>query len=262
MTNPTPIASIRNPWIRTLRQLQVVKGRRSQQCFLVEGTHLLQEAIATQWPLSAVCHTPEWVDRHANLVRQIPTAVRQQTVSADVLRSLSTTQTPDGVVAIARHRSSTRPTKSLSLAIGLETLQDPGNLGTLVRTAAAVAADGIWLSGDSVDPEHPKVLRASAGQWFRQPPTVVSLPDWLQSCRHSSLQVLAAAADGIPFWQYDLTQPTIFLLGNEGAGLSEKLCNLADGIVSIPMAIGVESLNVSTTGALLLYEAVRQREIS
>ncbi len=228
--------------------------------FICEGTHLLQEAIATHWPLDAVCFTQTWADKHNLLLESLVPKIRQQLVSPNVLSHLATTEHPDGVIAIARYRVSAPRNDKLTLGLGLETLQEPGNLGVLIRAAVATATDGIWMSPDSVDPVNPKVLRASAGQWFRQSIITTSLRPWIEQCRSQSIQILAAAAGGRSYWDYDMTKPTIFLLGNESAGLSKPIRQLTDDIVSIPMTRGVESLNVGTTGALLLYEAMRQRQ--
>lgn len=193
------------------------------------------------------------------MLEAISPAVRQQMVSEQVLKHIATTEQPDGVIAIARFRINVPQRNKRMLGLGVETLQEPGNLGTLIRASVATQADGIWMSPDSVDAVHPKVLRASAGQWFRQPPITTSLQIWLEQCRTQSIQILAAATGGRSFWDFDLNKPTVFLLGNEGAGLTKSLRQLADEVISIPMAAGVESLNVGTTGALLLYEARRQR---
>jgi TrmH family RNA methyltransferase len=260
------LTSPKNPWIQQLRQLQQAKGRREQQAFLVEGTHLIEEALATGWPLQAVCYTGAWLERHGGLIQQFSPEIRQQPISAAVLKSLTTTETPDGVVGVASRQS--HPALDLArchLLLAVETLQDPGNLGALIRTAAATHTDALWISPDSVDPDHPKVLRASAGQWFRLPPQVRDLPQLLQACREQQIQVLATVGAPVrerevrSFWEQDLTQPTLILLGNEGRGLSSTLIQAADDLITIPMAAGVESLNVAITGALLLYEARRQR---
>ncbi len=257
------LTSPENPWIRKLRQLHCSKGRREQGAFLVEGSHLLEEALRVGWPLQALCYTPEWAERHPQLLANLPSHLRRQAVSPAVLATLSTTESPQGVVAVAIRRPSPPPPLSeVRLGLVVETLQDPGNLGSLIRVVAAAGADGLWLSAGSVDPENPKVLRASAGQWFRCPPQV--LPDltaWLQACRRQGIQILAATLSPTAtcYWDQDLTRPTLFLLGNEGAGLRETTLHQADAQVRIPMAEGVESLNVAMAGGLLLYEALRQR---
>lgn len=264
------LTSPKNDWIQSLRRLHQAKGRRDQSAFLIEGTHLIQEALVTQWPLLGICYTPEWRDQHpgmfADRLEPLSSRVRLQAVSSTVLASLATTKTPDGIIGIGQ-RQTLKPIalETCQMAIAVETLQDPGNLGSLIRTAAAVGADALWVTADSVDPDHPKVLRASAGQWFRLPPQVVeNMAAWVTLCQAHHIQVLAAT---VPqeldpktwFWQYDLTQPTLFLLGNEGSGLSPGLMKQADSIIQIPMATAVESLNVGITGALLLFEAYRQR---
>ncbi|PSN14440.1 rRNA methyltransferase, partial [filamentous cyanobacterium CCT1] len=147
------------------------------------------------------------------------------------------------------------------IGLAIETLQDPGNLGTIIRTAVAAEVEGLWLSADSVAPDHPKVLRASAGQWFRLPLAVVDdldslLLDWGQA----GVQIVAASSHAtVDYWSVDFTQPTMIVLGNEGAGLSESLRRQATLQIRIPMAGDVESLNVGISAALLLYEAQRQR---
>nr|WP_279611523.1 RNA methyltransferase [Thermostichus vulcanus] len=246
-----------------MRQLQRSKGRREQGAFLVEGSHLIEEALQTGWPLQAICYTPDWGKSHAHLLENLPAAVRLQPVSPEVMAALSTTETPEGGIAVAtRQEFPPPPPGSIRLGLVVETLQDPGNLGALIRVVAATGADGLWLSEDSVDPQNPKVLRASAGQWFRRPPWVQpNLPAWLQTCRQHGIRILAATLSQPEncYWDVDLTPPTLFLLGNEGAGLRETLIQQADAQVWIPMAAGVESLNVAMTGGLLLYEALRQR---
>ena len=149
---------------------------------------------------------------------------------------------------------------STGLLLALETIQDPGNLGTMIRTAAAAGAAGLWVSSDSVDLDHPKVLRASAGQWFRLPMAVSSdLKALAKDCQKQGMQVVATVPNAnLTYWEFDLRQPSLILLGNEGAGLSADLVALADRQVKIPLSPGVESLNVAITAALILYEAQRQ----
>ncbi|MDZ4851072.1 MAG: RNA methyltransferase [Pirellulaceae bacterium] len=253
------LTSIQNPWIKQLHRLQQASERKSQGLFLCEGTHLLHEAMATQWPIDSICFTQAWSDKNASLLASVASKVRLQLVTDQVLNYLATTEHPDGVVIVCRLRVAPSLETRISLALAIETVQEPGNLGALIRSVAATQADGIWMTPDSVDPYNSKVLRASAGQWFRKPPTAIPLRPWLDRSKSQSIQILAAAAGGRSYWDFDLTKPTIFLLGNEGAGLTSSIQQLADATISIPMANKVDSLNVGTTGALLLYEAKRQR---
>lgn len=255
------LTSLQNPLVKQLRKLQQAKERREQQMFLLEGTHLLEEACAVGCPLAIACCTPDWQERHPQLWQQaIALALRVELVSPEVLAAIATTQHPDGVVATA-HRNTPPTLPSPSLGIALQTLQDPGNLGTVIRTAAAAGADGLWLSADSVDLDHPKVLRASAGQWFRLPMAVsANLPQEIRQFQRDRVQVIATLPTAeLTYWEADLSRPTLILLGNEGAGLSPELAEMADVGVKIPLAVGVESLNVAIAAALILYEAKRQR---
>jgi RNA methyltransferase, TrmH family len=254
------LTSLQNPLVKQLRKLHRSKERRSQQLFLLEGTHLLAEACAVGCALEAVCCTADWAAAHPQLWAQaIAHADRAEVVSPEVLGAIATTLHPDGVVAAARPFSKALPATP-SLGIALQTLQDPGNLGTLIRTAAAVGADGLWLSDDSVDLENPKVLRASAGQWFRVPMATVDLPMAIQGWQRQGIQIVATLPTAeLTYWEADLRRSTILLLGNEGAGLSAELAAMADMAVKIPLAVGVESLNVAIAAALILYEAQRQR---
>ncbi|USR93130.1 RNA methyltransferase [Phormidium yuhuli AB48] len=256
------LTSLQNPLIKQLRKLQQAKHRRLQQQFLLEGTHLIEEASRHQYPLHVLCHTPAWGDRHPQLLRQLQ-AQRTEVVSEDVLNALATTVNPDGVLATAPQPPSSSP-QLLPSGVGfaLERLQDPGNLGTLIRTAVAAEIQGIWLSHDSVDRTSPKVLRASAGTWFQMPMLPCeNLITTVQTYQTQGVQVVATCLDSpLPYWNVNWKQPSLILLGNEGAGLSPQLLELADVQVTIPISPNAESLNVAIAAALLAFEVKRQRQ--
>lgn len=256
------LTSVQNPLIKEIRKLHQSKGRRQQGLFLLEGSHLLEEATAAGYPLVTVCYTPEWQESHPQLWQVVSQkAVRIECVSSRVLEALVTTVNPDGVVAtVSRPQGQNITINRLGLA--LETVQDPGNLGTILRTAAGAGADGVWLSEDSVEFDHPKVLRASAGAWFRLPIGVSSnLGAEILRYQEQGVQIVATLPDApLTYWQLNLQKPTLIILGNEGAGLSDELVNIADQKISIPLERGVESLNVGIVAALILYEAQRQQK--
>ncbi len=262
---PQPaIASRQNPLVKQLCKLHSAKQRHQQQLFLLEGSHLLEAACEAGYTLAVLCGTSAWQEHSPQLWQQAcERAQRVETVTPEVLAAIATTVQPEGVVAaIARPQPSSLPTAPpRRLGLALERLQDPGNLGTLIRTAVATGVEQVWLSADSVDPDHPKVLRASAGAWFRLPLTVSpDLGVTLKQAREQGLRVIATVPrGGQDFWSLDWRPPSILLLGNEGAGLSGDLLALADDQVSIPLEPGVESLNVAIAAALLLYEVRRQQ---
>lgn len=257
------LTSLQNPLVKQIRKLHSRKYRREEELFLLEGTHLLQEACVVNYPLETVCCTLQWQAANAQLWEEVcQRCDRAEIVSPEVLKAIATTVQPDGVVATAPQKPSQRPPVSFSgFALALETLQDPGNLGTIIRTATAADAEGLWLSADSVDLENPKVLRASAGQWFRLPMAVSpDLSTVVQECKTTGIQVIATTPQAsLNYWEVDWQSPSLILLGNEGAGLSKELLALADVQVTIPLSRGVESLNVAIAAALILYEAKRQR---
>ncbi|MBD2020785.1 RNA methyltransferase [Leptolyngbya sp. FACHB-36] len=256
------LTSLQNSLVKQMRKLHRAKERQQQQLFLLEGTHLLEAACVAQRQLVTLCYTEDWQRRHAGLWEWAARSTqRVELVSPEVLRVIATTVEPDGVVATLE-RTSTPPPSFKRLGLVLETVQDPGNLGTMIRTAAAVGADGLLVSADSVDLDHPKVLRASAGQWFQLP--MAASRDFkadLARYQQQGMQVIATLPTAtLSYWQVDLRQPTLILLGNEGAGLSPDLADMADRHVTIPLSSGVESLNVAIAAALILYEAKRQCE--
>ncbi|MGD1937317.1 MAG: TrmH family RNA methyltransferase [Cyanophyceae cyanobacterium] len=259
------LTSTRNPLVKQIRQLHRAKGRREQGCFLLEGTNLVEAACQQRYPLAVVCATEHWLGTHQRLWEQLSETVgRCEAVSEAVLGAIATTKNPDGIAAVA-YRDTWTPSMEATgerpqVSLALERLQDPGNLGAIIRVAAATAVTELLVSSDSVDLDHPKVLRASAGQWFRVPlRSSPDLIDTIQAQKIRGVQVVATApAASRTYWDLDWRSPTLILLGNEGGGLSPELSALADTAVSIPQSPDVESLNVAMSAALLLYEAQRQ----
>ncbi|NEP40352.1 MAG: RNA methyltransferase [Okeania sp. SIO2H7] len=255
------LTSLQNPLVKQARKLHQSKGRKNQQLLLLEGTHLLEEAFANSYPLETVFCTDRWQEKHRQLWEDLSQhAARVELVSPKVLEAIATTVNPDGAIATAPQKAKDSPIVT-SLGLALETIQDPGNLGTIIRTATATDTEGLLLSSDSADLDHPKVLRASAGAWFKLPMGVtVDLAGQLNRYRQQGMQVVAAVPNAqLSYWEINLREPTIILLGNEGTGLSEKAIALADKKISIPLSRGIESLNVAISAALILYEAQRQR---
>ncbi len=256
------ITSIRNPLVKQIRKLHRSRGRREQNLLLLEGTHLIETAYTQNCSLITLCYTELWQARYPQLWETISQQVQRcELVSLEVLSSMTTTINPDGVVATARFQPYTEGNiNEIKLGLVLERLQDPGNLGTIIRTAAATEIDGIWLSDDSVDIDNPKVLRASAGAWFQVPLLInYDLKNVIKRYQDDGVNIVATVPNANQtYWELDLTKPSLILLGNEGAGISKELVDLADEAVSIPLGKNTESLNVAIATALILYEAKRQ----
>jgi len=271
------ITSRRNPLVRSLRELHEAQGRREQGLLLLEGTHLLQEALRLGLRPELVLATPAWLDAHPALVQALPASVRLQPASAEVLEAAATTRHPDGVLLTlptpfppSTPFPTTPPPPEAStppaFVLALDRLQDPGNLGTLLRTALAAGVTEVWLA-EGADPTQPKVLRASAGAALALPLQrleMAGLAGRLREMASQGVQVVATAVARSgepplrPYWQLDWTRPTVLLLGNEGAGLDPQLAGLAGEVVTIPHSDAVESLNVAVAAAPLLLERSRQ----
>ncbi len=199
--------------------------------------------------------------------RRSPASEARSTVllSRDVFASAVETASPQGIAATILHprgRAGAAP-QPQSIALVLESLQDPGNLGTLIRSAEAFGAQHIFLTPDTVNPWNPKVVRASAGSVFRMPITRAPLAQIAAQLAQQGTVLYAAVAerlDSVSLLETTFAPRTAIMIGNEGAGLSDQALALAQARVRIPCA--VESLNAAIAGSTLLYEALRQRAAS
>ncbi|MCP9848236.1 RNA methyltransferase [Cyanobium sp. Morenito 9A2] len=259
---PELITSRRHPQVARFRALQGARGRREHGLLLVEGTHLLEEVLSRGLRPERVLATEAWIARHPPLVQLLPLAVPLQPVAEPVLAAVATTEHPDGVV-LSLPLPDHHPAPGADLLLALDRLQDPGNLGTLMRTALAADVGALWLAGGA-DPWQPKVLRASAGAALALPlrrlEGTAELIERLAAAQGEGLQVVATVVrGGLPYWQLDWRRPTVLLLGNEGAGLAPELLEHCSHRVTIPHSPQVESLNVAVAAAPLLLERSRQR---
>ena len=259
-----PITSRRNPLVKRLRELHHASGRLEQQRLLLEGTHLLEEALRLGLAPDGLLATLSWLERHGALLAALPSATIWREVSAEVLEAAATTRHPDGVIATLPWTLPAPPPSppAPAFALLLDNVQDPGNLGTLLRTALAAGVEQIWL-GEGADPWQPKVLRASSGASLALRIarfSAAKLLERLQEARSAGITVVGTVArGGEPYWSHDWQGPTVLMLGNEGAGLSPELLARADRLLSLPHSAAVESLNVAVAAAPLLLERERQR---
>lgn len=232
---------------------------------LLDGWHLLSEAVAGGVPLAWVAVDASRAAADAVLLERAAAAgARIVRVGAAVMEAMSPVRAASGVVAVAERpaidaRALVSPSPALVLT-GLG-VQDPGNVGAIVRSADAAGATGILLDGSAADPWGWKSLRASMGSLFRLP--ALRDPragDILRRWQRDGLRIVAADPHlGTTMYDFDLTRPLVLVLGGEGAGLPGDVLEMADARVRVPMRAGVESLNVAVAAGLLVYEAARQR---
>lgn len=264
------IQSHQNPLVRSIRALHNNKVRLSRKRFLVEGVRLLEEAISSGCIIETVLYCREIVTngRVHNLLNNLAgQGVVLVATTQAVLASVSETESPQGLVAVVHYPSTPElgsVIRATDLAVLGDRIQDPGNAGTIIRTAEAAGAGGVFFTAGSVYPFADKVIRSSMGSLFRLPVTVLTAggQELCNHCLENGWQLLFSVPEGgIPWWQVDFKQPTLLVLGNEGSGISDELLDLEGNKVSIPLAHPVESLNVAIACAVLLFETMRQRSL-
>jgi TrmH family RNA methyltransferase len=264
-TTTETITSLDNPLVRLARSLQEASGRRRHRAFLVEGLRLVEAAAEAARP-SLVLHGPGfgWTDeRERALLRAVRGSGAQvREVSERVLEHVADTVTPQGIVAVmplpASDIALATPAEE-GLILVLDGVGDPGNAGTLLRSAVGAGVDGVWCVKGTVDVFAPKVVRAGAGAHFHG--VLATDLSWDTIRAHLPLGrpvLVADAAAEQRYWEVDWTRPSVLVLSSEAHGASEEARALATGTVSIPIA-HVESLNVGVAGSVILFEAQRQR---
>lgn len=253
------ISSTTNSKIKNIAKLKKsAKARKEQESFLVEGPRMFFEVPVDQ--LKEVYVTGEFEKKYGERL----SGYSYELISDQVCRHISDTKTPQGVLAVVRQSAMTLDQilslEEKPLFLLLENLQDPGNLGTIFRTAEGAGVTGIIMNRETVDPYNPKVIRSTMGTVFRVPFVVVEdLRDAMARLQKKGIRVFAAHLAGRLFYHEDYTGGSGFLIGNEGNGLTEEISSMAEGKIRIPMKGEVESLNAAIAATVLVYEAQRQR---
>ncbi len=238
------------------------RERNARSLFVVEGPKMLFEAPPER--VEKVYVSESFLKRYGNelSLRALPV----ETVSDSVLSAMSDTQTPQGAICLVKQYQYTAEDllgggQRAPLCMILENLQDPGNLGTIVRTAEGAGVTGILMSRDCVDIYNPKVIRSTMGSVYRMPFCYADdLHAVIREWKKKGVRVYAAHLKGELYHTgIDCCGPSAFLIGNEGNGLREDTAELADCLIRIPMEGKVESLNAAVASAVLMYEALRQR---
>lgn len=304
MKNRSNIESVHNPRVKQWAQLLDRKGRNSQGKYLLEGLRLIEEAFRSGATIETVLYDME---------QGVPPAIAGYAtdgkysencewigVSAQVLKKCSEVQTSQGIIAIVRKSDLTLEdvmNKSVGLAVILDGVQDPGNVGTIIRSADAVGADAVILGSGTADLYNPKTIRATMGSLFHLPVIEADLTQlfkWMENNESSQMDGTArigadnkeSVADvdeqrergmggigGIQWvatslqatqscYDIDFCQPTMLIFGNEGKGISEQTLSHVNQTVRIPMPGRAESLNVAMAATVLLFEAARQRALT
>jgi RNA methyltransferase, TrmH family len=260
------VSSRQNGRVKELRRLFHDAAASDKGEVAIEGMHLAEEAIRSGLRLETVFFAESARDRAHKLLPQLSSHTEVLLLPDEVFASAVPTETPQGIAALLKVRTSSLGDTFLpepALLLVTAGLQDPGNLGTIARSAEAFGATGILLGERTVSPWNWKAIRASAGSMFRLPIAKVELAAALREVKNRGARVLATSSHkGTLISNVDLRGPVALVVGSEGAGLSKDVLAQADEVVAIPQSPKVESLNAGIAASIVLYEAARQRSSS
>lgn len=262
------IDSVNNSWLKATARLKDRRGRQLSGRYLIEGMREADRALAAGVPVEHLLLAPAFIketERGKELIRAATAGGADViTLSPAAFARLSLREHPDGVALVAvsqRRNPDTVPLRADAVVLVVAGLEKPGNLGALLRSADATGVDAVFLTGEGTDLENPNVIRASQGSVFALPVASGTETEVMASLKSAGLKLLATSprAD-VTLWDVDLTGGVALVLGAEHSGLSEDWLERADITLRIPMRAGLaDSLNVSVAGAVVLYEALRQR---
>jgi len=255
------ITSNQNPKIKLVRALLGrAKGRREAGAFVVEGVRLVEEAFHANWPMRFVLYDASLSERGRSHVEGLKSrGMDVEEISVSVMKSISETDAPQGILAVLNDSRLPIPA-SPNFVLIPDQIRDPGNLGTLLRSAAGTGVQAVLIPPDTTDAFAPKVLRSGMGAHFKVPIHSMGWDEIEQVVKSAGLQVFLADMDGPSCWETDLRQPVVLIIGSEAEGASESARKLASQKISIPMSGRIESLNAGVAGSVLMFEVVRQRK--
>ena len=245
------ITSLKNPKVTTWKSLKDRKGRKETGCFLVEGRKMVEEALASAFPVEAVL-----VDAERMSEFRLPAHTPVFTMPSHVLAAVCDTKTPQGIAAVVKMAEVELRGQRL---VAMDGVQDPGNVGTIIRTADAAGFEDVILSSQCADVFSPKVLRATMGSIFRMGVRVTDdLPGVLADMVQEGASVLSSQLDGEPFYQRSpLNDRFVLVIGSEGNGVTDEVKAVATHKVKLPMRGGAESLNAAVAAGIMMYELTR-----
>ncbi|MCM3716010.1 TrmH family RNA methyltransferase [Halalkalibacter oceani] len=244
------IDSSKNEQIKAWKKLHTKKGREKAGQFLVEGFHLVEEALRASIKVNTVLLTDETIPPQEWPLAELDVIM----ISPQVMKELAETETPQGVIAVCELPETPDAEITEGKYLLVDRVQDPGNLGTMIRTADSAGLTGVIVGDGCVDIFNGKLIRASQGSIFHLPVLKGDLVDWVERCKQAQIPVFGTALKGAS--SYSAIEPQrdfALLMGNEGEGVSEELLELTDQNLYIPIYGEAESLNVAVATGILLY---------
>lgn len=249
------ITSLGNPLIKQARSLRQKKARQESGLFLVEGIHHVGEALEAKWDVESILFAPDLlISSYArDLIARLGS--KPQPVSTEVMESLADKENPQGILALVRQKEARfSDLHSAKTCVALVSPQDPGNVGTILRTLDAVGVDALFLLDGGVDVYHPTAVRSSMGTIFWKPIVHASFADFVFWAKGKHIQLIGTSAHAdVDYHTLVPRHPWVLVLGNEQKGLTIDQTKACDVTVSLPMKGRVSSLNLSVAAGVLLY---------
>ena len=253
--NKAVISSVSNPLIKRVRALRQRKGRAESDRFLVEGLHHVGEALEAGWEVETILYAPDVLTSSYGSTLVAEHAERLQQVSHEVMASLADKENPQGILAVVRQRHDTLSALApVRRAVALVSPQDPGNVGTILRTMDAVDAQALVLVDGGVDPYHPTSVRASMGAIFWKRIAAASFDELVAWSASGGYQRIGTSAHAqVDYRRFKAKEPWVLILGSEQKGLSAEHLAACDVALSLPMHGRASSLNLAVAAGVLLY---------
>lgn len=260
------VSSRQNALVKELRKAFAHGEPTSDGSLAIEGVRLIEEAVRSGLRFQAIIFSESGRVHAGRLLPQISSHAEALLLPDDVFTSAVSTETPQGVAALVKMKQVTlqelmEQISEDTLLVGVAGLQDPGNLGTVIRSAEAFGVRGILMGEKTVSHFNPKVARASAGSLFREPLVSVKMVESIQKLREVGVRILSTSSHkGTPLPQVDFSGRCMVIIGNEGAGVPAEVLSASDELITIPHSPRVESLNAGIAASIVLYEAARQKK--
>ena len=262
------IKSSSNQYIKEVKKLNKKKDRTKKGLYFIEGVRIVEDAIKSKASVEYILYSDRLfqTEEGKRLFNIISEKFRCYEIEHNLFKEVSDTENSQGVLAVVRMKEHTLDDirKNKSFIIFLDKLQDPGNMGTIIRSADALGVSGIIVSKGSVDIYNPKVVRSTMGSIFHIP--IVQIEDSIDTInklKKDGVKILATTLDEANYcYNVDLKEDILIIIGNEGRGISEDLINISNENVIIPMIGKSESLNVAMASSIIMYEVLRQRKIN
>lgn len=261
----TYVSSSKNPIIKEVKSLYKKKDRWTSKLYIIEGIKLVSESINFGMDIKYIIYTDSFlnINEGTSLYNEMCGRDNLVNVPENLFKEICDTENSQGIIAVVSFNLKNKEellNKENSFLLYLDEIQDPGNLGTIIRSADAFEADGVLLGKGCVDPYNPKVVRATMGSVFRVPLYFIEDNEFLVELKNKEYKIYATSLEGsVPNYEITYKDNFVIAIGNESRGVKKEIINLSDALIKIPMPGLAESLNAGVAASIIMYEAMKQR---